>query len=836
MQDSGASDSQVPPFTCIVAVADGSAFAADANGVDYQLTSEDPDTGTGTWTPLTSSVALTRLAATSASDVWGLDGTGAVYRSQGPSWNPVAVPGGQALDQISAAADGTVWGVSSGVAYQYSGTGFVAQGQASCTAVAVGGAGGVFALASSGDADVLMWDGSAWGSFYPTPPVPLTCLSASDDGMLWGVGTDGNLYVSVGAPGEWTAVGSGLSQVSAASASYIWALDTTGAAQALQYGSPLLAEDAPISAGTAGWDTESVFDQSQSTHLWLVYQAASLAGAQGGSGGQAASNLVKPQDFGVKGPIGDAFHDSMCHGLRDADFNDPWRDFSGLWGKIGQSTYKSHFYDPDTGNNWKGESDPTALTRGRGTATMALDCYAAGDLASAGYYLGVALHYLTDSTQAMHAQNFTWLSSRPFGWHTAYEERAMKLTGSGSLQVNPNYIAPSADTELDWFYVTAATNAKQYLTAICPPIVYQPSPPLDRWPDQADQIFATSLGSTEAMLADAIEVTAQFLVAWTALAENRQNEVVCFVSADTGGLITSNGNWLNQWPFEGSGAQKWWAIPLSGADEGYYQIAWFSPDSHVLEASGQNAGSGVQVSGWNGGDSQKWKIVEGELGQIRLQGKQSGLFLTINQAQTPDSGLLIQSGPPSGAGPEGQNWVIVPWEPGALGCTAGSLVADVQGNSKKALAPLELYTPNQQPNQTFLFVPVQQDQSAPDEQVFVILIANQGMAVDVTSSFGVVQNPWSGANSQRWSRVDVGDANTFMLENVANPGDAITVQGDGTQTEELLGLAGGSGQAQQLWTLITPISQLPTATFPAEARKAEGAPLPEKSATHASPA
>jgi hypothetical protein len=414
----------------------------------------------------------------------------------------------------------------------------------------------------------------------------------------------------------------------------------------------------------------------------------------------------------------------------------------------------------------------------------------------------------------------------------------MKLTGSDSLQLNPVYAAPPADAELDWFYVTAATNAKRYLSAICPPIVYQPSPPLDRWPDQADQIFAMSLPSTEAMLADAIEVTAKFLVAWTALAENRDNEVVCFVSADTGGLITSNGNWLNQWPFEGSGAQKWWAIPLSGADEGYYQIRWFSPDSAVLDVSGGHTagGSGVQVHGWNGGENQKWKIVEGETGQIRLQGKQSGLFLTINQVGTPDSGLVIQPGPDGGAGPPGQKWIMVPWTPGGLGCTAGSLVADVQGDSDKALAPLELYTPNQQPNQTFLLVPVQQDQSAPDEEVFVILIANQGMAVDITSSFGIVQNPWSGANSQRWSRVDVGDATTFMLESVAFPGDAITVQGDGTQTEELLGLAGTTGQAQQVWKLITPLSQLPTATFPAEARKPEGPRQTETSGTHASPA
>jgi phospholipase C len=797
-----------PTFACIAATADGSAFGADAQGSIYQLTSEDPVAG-ASWTQLSSSVALTQLAATSSSDVWGLTASGVVYRSQGAQWNPQPVPGTQTLDQVSAAADGTVGGVKAGLVYAYvSGTGWVTQGQSSCTAITVGGASGVFCLLSNAVSQVWLWNGSAWARFAPDPPVAQTGISATDDGLLWGIGADGTLYLCAGSPPAWYAVGSGLSQVSAASSSNVWALDTSGAPQALQFGSPLFSEDTPLSAGIVGWDTESVFDQRQSTHLWLVYQGALLAGAQAGAPGQAASVLIKPQPFSVTGPIGDAFHDNLCHGLYDADFKDPWRDFSGLWGTIGSATYKSHFYDPDTGNNWQGEADPTALTRGRGVATMALDCYAAGDMAGAGYYLGVALHYLTDATQAMHAQNFTWLSSRPFGWHSAYEERVMKLTGSGSLEVSATYTAPPADADLDWFYVTAATQAKGYLSAVCPPLVYHPQivPVPTRWTDEADSLFATALPSTTAMLTDAIQVTAQFLVVWTTLAENRSNEVVCFVSADTGGLITTNGSWLNQWPFQASGAQKWWAVPLSGADTGYYQIRWFAPDTAVLDVSGEETspGSKVIIHGWKDQDNQKWKIVEGALGQLRLQGKQSGLFLTIDEPQTPDSGLIIQPGPASGPGPRGQNWIMVPWEPGELNCTAGALVADVRGNSSDPSAPLEIYNVKNQPNQTFLFVPVDQDAADPDEQVYVLLIANQGMAVDISATNGVVQNPWSGAATQRWSRIAVrgaGNGTTFLLESVAHPGMFITVNGSGTVAEQSLEIAVGAGLPQQEWTL-----------------------------------
>jgi Tectonin domain/Ricin-type beta-trefoil lectin domain-like len=788
-----------PAFVAVSGGSDGSAYAVDAGGVVYQLTSQEPGSGS-TWTALTSPAALTQVAVTNAGDVWGVTAEGAVYRSQGQSWEPILVPG-QELDHVDAAADGTVWGVRAETAYEYTSGAWTQQGDG-LSVVAVGEADGVFGITASGQA--VRFTNGTWVALAVQPPVSLQSLSVTNDGLLWAIGTDENLYLSVSAQDPWVASGAAPVQISAASSSYIWALATGGTAIALQYGSPLFTEGATPSR-TAGWETESVYDQSESTHLWIVYQAATLA-AQGGSVGQDACGLVSPQDFTVRGPLDPtqyAFHNNLCQGLYDADFKDPWCDTEGWW-IFNQATYKSHFFDPDTGKNWCGESDPTALTRGRGVAMMALDRYAAGDMANAGYYLGLALHYLTDAGQVMHAQNFAYQTSRPFGWHQYYEEGVLAWTGTGTFYVNPSFTAAPTNAPLDYFFITAATQAKKYLSAICPDIVYGNQAHL--WNEDPQQLFLPMLASTTNMLTKVIEVTAQFLVAWTEMAQQWTEKPFALVSADTGGCITTNGSWLNQWPFEGSGRQIWWAHALTGADAGYYQLTWWGANQQVLDVTEAKTspGSAVGVNGPNNGDNQKWSMVEGALGQVRFQGKQSGLYLTINEPSTSNSGLVIQQGPSTGKGPPGQNWIFAEWNPVNLMCSASTLVADVLGNPSTPLAPLGIYTSRQQANQTFIFVPLQDDQSAPDEQVYAILIANQGMAVDIKAPNTIVQNTWSGAPTQRWSLAAIAstaDGFLYTLESVAQPNHFIAVNGDGTTKGQAIIVSDAEIVPEQQWAL-----------------------------------
>ncbi len=60
------------------------------------------------------------------------------------------------------------------------------------------------------------------------------------------------------------------------------------------------------------WDAENPFDETDSTHLWIVNRAASLAGQAGGADGAGIAARVQP----YVGEIGDdGFHDNLCQGL-----------------------------------------------------------------------------------------------------------------------------------------------------------------------------------------------------------------------------------------------------------------------------------------------------------------------------------------------------------------------------------------------------------------------------------------------------------------------------------------------------------------------------------------
>lgn len=177
------------------------------------------------------------------------------------------------------------------------------------------------------------------------------------------------------------------------------------------------------------FDAESPWDETKSTHLWIVNRGAILAASAGGYG-EMFYNLFKPDTKAVKA-TDSLFHNSLCQGLYDADFltffNGP--DIAGI-----QPSYQSHFYDPDTGLNWRGNND-TALSRGTGLFIAASNFYFVGDIQSAGYALGLSLHYLTDLGQPMHAANYTAISL-PIKWHTRFESLVMSLQNNCTVATN----------------------------------------------------------------------------------------------------------------------------------------------------------------------------------------------------------------------------------------------------------------------------------------------------------------------------------------------------------------------------------------------------------------
>lgn len=160
-------------------------------------------------------------------------------------------------------------------------------------------------------------------------------------------------------------------------------------------------------------------------------------------------------------------------GLHDADYQDALDDMSG-----GITYYTSHFYDPDTGNNYWGEyfagdPGPTALERGRdffraslkvlefgdgdvrfkigrrsgGGGPLKLELVNADDLGrrrASFKMLGIALHYFTDLSQPMHAANIAlYLGDHPHIFsasdtrHSDFEAHADRFVRGGCSRITP---------------------------------------------------------------------------------------------------------------------------------------------------------------------------------------------------------------------------------------------------------------------------------------------------------------------------------------------------------------------------------------------------------------
>jgi hypothetical protein len=177
----------------------------------------------------------------------------------------------------------------------------------------------------------------------------------------------------------------------------------------------------PDGVRQADWDAESVDDETRSTHLWIVNRAIGLLGARSEPEAAAAVALLDAADC----------RPSWHQGLADADFKAAYD--GGLWDvPVGGSTtalvlsgatWASHFYDPDTGLNYKGQKSPTAYDQALAHLANAR-AQLPSNRANACYELGLSLHYFTDITQPMHSSNYT-AKNWPLELHSDFESYAM---------------------------------------------------------------------------------------------------------------------------------------------------------------------------------------------------------------------------------------------------------------------------------------------------------------------------------------------------------------------------------------------------------------------------
>jgi phospholipase C len=251
------------------------------------------------------------------------------------------------------------------------------------------------------------------------------------------------------------------------------------------------------------WQEETInpFETTRNPHLWLLFQAASLLEPEG-IAGRKIHNLIQPQD----GVLNDDFRDALIQGLWDADNKASYNDL--VWGAV--PTWKSHFYDPDTRTNWTGQTTPTALSEGWRYYHQSQRAFQRERWEDAGYALGLSLHYVTDLTQPMHAANFTWIHSQSFGYHTDFE-RYVKDT-LHLIDAPTAYVPLLPDTSLAALIHNIARYSKdRYFAQLC----------RARWTQnyseaaRAESVWQERVGMlVPNMLADAVQITAQFLLMW----------------------------------------------------------------------------------------------------------------------------------------------------------------------------------------------------------------------------------------------------------------------------------------------------------------------------------
>lgn len=175
----------------------------------------------------------------------------------------------------------------------------------------------------------------------------------------------------------------------------------------------------------SAWDAESATNEAESTHLWIVNHAIGV--------------LAKHTDDPVAARMSALLDDATCRaswqqGLLDADFkaayNNGRHDMpthpSDAQVALAGATWESHFYDPDTGRNYKGAVAPTARTEAKLHLDRAIEGNVADRDPDGCYELGLALHYYTDLTQPMHASNFTALD-RPSKLHSNLEGYSLEI-------------------------------------------------------------------------------------------------------------------------------------------------------------------------------------------------------------------------------------------------------------------------------------------------------------------------------------------------------------------------------------------------------------------------
>lgn len=198
-------------------------------------------------------------------------------------------------------------------------------------------------------------------------------------------------------------------------------------------------------------------NERTNTDLWIINRAIDI--------------LARDKDFRKRtmGAWMERYRNRLARGNYDADHVNPFCDrgwYRVYYGRL----FTSHFYDPDSMTNWRGETARTARSEGSRYFEQAGDLLQRRDYDNAFYYLGISLHYLSDITMPFHAANFTYLSSSPWGYHTETERYAATFREEFRVTEAQAGYGVNASDPGQWIH-QAAAKAKTAFPALWNPTI-----------------------------------------------------------------------------------------------------------------------------------------------------------------------------------------------------------------------------------------------------------------------------------------------------------------------------------------------------------------------------
>lgn len=134
-----------------------------------------------------------------------------------------------------------------------------------------------------------------------------------------------------------------------------------------------------------------------------------------------------------------------------------WPDVVG--NETDYGTFSGHFYDPDTGKNWLGQTSPTARTRAELYFESAVSAYNDGYIDKAMEYLGKGTHYVSDLNQPHHAANLTAVNSNHSDFEKYIDQHRTEYAISGD-SLSSNIYNSAVNTSVGNMMYDAAKNAK----------------------------------------------------------------------------------------------------------------------------------------------------------------------------------------------------------------------------------------------------------------------------------------------------------------------------------------------------------------------------------------